>query len=203
MRYRIKNWHDYQHYKDRCPPWIKLHSSLLTSETWVMGSDATRALAVASMLLASRNNDNDGTFNGDPEYVKRFAYLNSKPDFKQLIEYGFIELVQDASNPLAECNTETEKRREETEKKPRKKSKTTIPENFSISESVKIWAAETGYSRLEERLTHFITLSQAKGYEYADWDAAFRNAISGDWAKLGGATLPVGKFDVQEWLKTK
>ena len=80
-----------------------------------MGNDANRVLIVASMLLASRNNDNDGTFNGDPEYVKRFAYLNAKPDFKPLIEYGFIEVVQDASTLLAKCDTE--KRREETEKR--------------------------------------------------------------------------------------
>jgi len=86
-----------------------------------MGTDATRTLAIASMLLASRNEDNDGSFNGDPEYIKRFAYLNSKPDFKQLIEFNFIELVQDASKVLDECNTEksraeTEKSRAETEK---------------------------------------------------------------------------------------
>lgn len=113
MRYKIKNWHDYQHYKDRCPPWIKLHSSLITSEVWVMGNDATRVLMIASMVLASRNSDNDGTFNGDPEYVKRFAYLNSKPDFKPLLDNNFLELTQDASMALADCNTE--KRREETE----------------------------------------------------------------------------------------
>lgn len=114
-RYRIVKWHDHQHYKDRCPPWIKLHHSLLTSEVWVMGDDATRALAVASMLLAARNNDNDGTFNGDPEYIKRFAYLNSKPNFKPLLDNGFIEVVQDVSTVLAICNTETEQSRAETE----------------------------------------------------------------------------------------
>lgn len=117
MIYKIKNWQDFQHYKDRAPPWIKLHNTLLTSEVWVMGNDATRALVVASMLLASRNNANDGTFNGDPEYVKRFAYLNSTPDFKPLIKYGFIEPLHDASTVLASCNTEErreEKNREET-----------------------------------------------------------------------------------------
>lgn len=113
MKYRIKNWAEFQHYKDRCPPWIKLHHSLLTSELWIMGNDASRALAVACMLLASRSGNGDGSFSGDPEYVKRFAYLNSRPDFKPLIQYGFIELVQDASNVLAKCNTE--ERREETE----------------------------------------------------------------------------------------
>lgn len=115
MRYRIIGWHEYQHYKDRCPPWIKLHNAMLTSEVWVMGTDQTRTLAIACMLLAARDKANDGSFNGDPEYVKRFGYLNSKPDFKQLIELSFIELVQDASTALAKCNTE--KRREETEKR--------------------------------------------------------------------------------------
>jgi len=108
MRYKIKNWHTYQHYKDRCPPWVKLHHSLLTSKVWILSNDASRALLIASMLLAGRNSENDGSFDGDPEYIKRFAYLNSKPDFKQLIELDFIELVQDASNMLAKCNTETE-----------------------------------------------------------------------------------------------
>ena len=125
MRYRIKNWSEYQHYKDRCPPWIKLHHSLLTSEIWVIGSDQTRVLAIACMLLASRNSDNDGTFNADSEYIRRFAYLNTKPDFKQLIEYGFIELVQDASTMLARCNTETETETE-TEKKKIKKEKIAV-----------------------------------------------------------------------------
>jgi hypothetical protein len=116
MLLKIKNWQDFQHYKDRAPPWIKLHNTLLTSEVWVMGNDATRALVVASMLLASRNNANDGTFNGDPEYVKRFAYLNSTPDFKPLIQYGFIEVLQDASNMLATCNTEERRGETETDK---------------------------------------------------------------------------------------
>jgi len=114
VKYRIKNWHEHQHYKDRAPPWIKLHHTLLTSELWVMGNDASRVLAIASMLLASRAKEQDGTFNGDPEYVKRFAYLNSKPDFNPLIQYGFLEVLQDASAMLASCNTEQS--REETEK---------------------------------------------------------------------------------------
>lgn len=91
-----------------------------------MGSDATRALMIACMVLASRNNDNDGSFNGEPEYIKRFAYLNSKPDFKPLIENGFIEPLHDASELLASCNTE--KRREETEKSRGEKREFVLPD---------------------------------------------------------------------------
>jgi hypothetical protein len=73
MDYRVKQWRQFQHYRDRNPPWIKLHFSLLSSMDWVTLDDASRVLAIACMLIASRN---DGVVPGDAEYVKRVAYLN-------------------------------------------------------------------------------------------------------------------------------
>lgn len=120
--YRIAEWAKYQHYKDRDPPWIKLHRDLLTSQTWVMLPDAGRALAVACMLVAA------GTENkipADPNYLKRRAYLNGEPDFAALVKVGFLEFVNDdnavadasnAEQTLAndtKCYSETEERREE------------------------------------------------------------------------------------------
>lgn len=93
--FTVKNWQRFQHYKDRNPPWIKLHFELLSSETWVMLDDASRVLAVACMLIASRN---EGMVPNNPDYVKRVAYLNTKPNFKPLIECGFLE------NPLADAS---------------------------------------------------------------------------------------------------
>lgn len=64
-----------------------------------------------------------------------------------------------------------------------------MPDDFGVSEQVQVWADSKGYSRLPERLEHFRNWATAKGAEYvgsAGWDAAFRNAISGDWAKLNG-----------------
>ncbi len=108
--YKIKEWAKYQHYKDRCPPWIKLHKSLLTSKTWVMLDDASRVLAVACMMLAA---DTDNKIPADPAYMKRVAYLNVDPDFNPLVETEFLEFVdedsgrkQSASKTLATCNTE-------------------------------------------------------------------------------------------------
>lgn len=93
-----------------------------------MGTDQTRTLAIACMLLAARDKANDGSFNGDPEYVKRFGYLNSKPDFKQLIEYSFLELVQDASAVLAKCNTETETETEKRQRRVERESAFALPD---------------------------------------------------------------------------
>lgn len=88
-------------------------------------------------------------------------------------------------------------------KKPfRKKNKTPISKDFTISDNVRAWAKEHGHTRLEDRLAHFMTVSKAKAYEYADWDAAFRNAISGDWAKLGGPSKSAsGNYDKDEFMK--
>lgn len=68
-----------------------------------------------------------------------------------------------------------------------KATKTALPDDFGVSESVQAWAAKKGYVRLDEHLESFKAKAKAKGYEYADWDSAFMEAIRGDWAKLGNA----------------
>lgn len=72
----------------------------------------------------------------------------------------------------------------------RSKPKTSLPENFSISDRIRQWAAQKNHGRLEERLEHFIGTARANGYRYADWDQAFMNAIRDDWAKLGNSPEP-------------
>lgn len=62
--------------------------------------------------------------------------------------------------------------------------KTPIPDNFGVSERVTAWAADKGYARLEDHLEAFRRKAKANGYAYADWDAAFMEAIREDWAKL-------------------
>lgn len=112
---RVANWPKYQHYKDRTPPWIKLHATLISSRCWVLWDDASRALAIACMVIASRTEGDQGSFLADPEYLKRVAYLNSEPDFNPLISCGFLEVD---SGMLASCKqvarpeteTETEKK---------------------------------------------------------------------------------------------
>lgn len=79
--------------------------------------DASKALAIACMLIASKN---DGMFPNDPEYIKRVAYL-SEVDFTPLIKCGFIILLADAS--ICTQPRDQRKSREETE------TETDIPAN--------------------------------------------------------------------------
>jgi hypothetical protein len=107
---RVKNWTEFQHYRDRDPPWIKLHFSLLSSKDWVTLDDASRVLAIACMLIASRNK---GEVPNDPDYIRRVAYLNKAVNFKPLIDCGFLEDASGCLQVLADARPE--ERREETE----------------------------------------------------------------------------------------
>lgn len=97
--YEVKNWSKYQHYKDRNPPWVKLHYEMLTSKDWVMLSDASKLLAVVCIMIASRH---DGKVPADPEYVKRAAYLDKAPDFSKLVESGFLLSASACKQMLAD-----------------------------------------------------------------------------------------------------
>ena len=92
--------------------------------------------------------------------------------------------------PLASdvCIPENDKKSSIAKKPSRKAS---MPSNFAISTNVREWANKSGYGLLEARLEHFRNWATAKGATYADWDAAFRNAIAGDWANLNGRKQPV------------
>lgn len=65
------------------------------------------------------------------------------------------------------------------------KTKTSIAEDFGISEAVAQWASEQGHTHLQQHLESFVDKAKSKQYQYADWDAAFREAIRKNWAGIG------------------
>lgn len=56
MTYRIKNWHKFQHFKDRKPPWVKLYRDLLDDLDW-HELDAKAAKVLVSLWLISSEDD--------------------------------------------------------------------------------------------------------------------------------------------------
>lgn len=102
-----------------------------------MLDDTSRVLAVACMLIASRNN---GHVPNDPDYLRRVAYLNKAPNFKPLIDIGFLELASDCNQMLADARPEREIEEEtEADNKPVKKtghSNKSIENPSDVSEQV-------------------------------------------------------------------
>ena len=65
MKLIPKNWVDHQHYKDRNPPWIKLHRKLLNDRAFMCLPLASKALAPLLWLLAAETKD--GAFDASYE----------------------------------------------------------------------------------------------------------------------------------------
>lgn len=121
-----KNWQDFQHYKDRCPPWIKLHRDLLNNRDYMRLPTASKALAPLLWLLASESKEKNGAFNAETEELEfrlRMPAKDIENGLKALIHAGFFVI---ASKALAECvqvatpEREREESREEAYMSPAK-----------------------------------------------------------------------------------
>jgi hypothetical protein len=91
-----------------------------------------------------------------------------------------------------EWNGEEGKGGERSSPAARRTSKKPLPDNFTISESVKRWAADKGYADLGRHLEAFRSKAIANGYRYVDWDQAFMGAIRDDWARVREAGKGAG-----------
>jgi len=202
-----KNWTDFQHYKDRSPPWIRLHKSLLDNYEFQRLPVASRALAPMLWLLASESSDlKTGGFDGSPEKLAfrlRMSEQEVIDALKPLIDGGFFELEQNDSIVLAPClhdavpETETET---ETDSPPVPSKRSgpieikTFLENCKLNtekpipenDPVFAYAEETGIPHEFLRLAwrEFVERSSDSGKRYRDWRKAFRNCIRGNWYKL-------------------
>jgi hypothetical protein len=129
---------------------------------------------------------------GESLSLPRFEAHNGQSAKRRAMEADRKREARKPSAPDADkFRTREEKRREEDKKKElepvarkRASPKHSCPKGFGISDGVRKWATEKGYDRLELHLENFLLACEAKEYKYADWDAAFKQAIRNDWAKL-------------------
>lgn len=117
MKLVPRNWSEFQHYKDRRPPWVKLHKTLLDDRDYQRLPIASRALAPMLWLLASESEN--GYFDASVDELTfrlRQPSKDIEAGLKPLIAAGFFILEHVDSDLLAGCQqlavpeTETEKR---------------------------------------------------------------------------------------------
>ena len=85
---------------------------------------------------------------------------------------------------VSDSDSDSEDQNIDTDNKKKQSRKTSLPNNFSVSERVKKWANDKGHTNLDGHLENFILSCKAKDYKYKDWDSAFMNAIHHNWAKI-------------------
>ena len=198
MALRPKNWERFQHYKQRCPPWIKVYRTLLDDRDFMCLPVASKALAMMLWLLASEHTD--GVIEGVPaDWAFRLRMTDNEllVALKPLIDNGMFD---DASMMLAECLQgacpETENReREESKSKPpfippkggetvtkveRKAKGTRLPADWAYDIKHEALATEMGVSLYEE-FVKFKDYFIGEGKLKADWNRTFNN-----WLRTAG-----------------
>lgn len=89
MRYlSIKNFDRFQQYKDRRPPWIKLHVSVLDDYEFITLSDIAKAHLMLLWALASQT---DNKIPYDLAWITQRIGARSPVDIEELILRGFLE----------------------------------------------------------------------------------------------------------------
>ncbi|NKE69865.1 hypothetical protein [Candidatus Manganitrophus noduliformans] len=118
VTFGVVNFEKFQHYKDRNPPWIKLHNTLLDSYEFGCLQDASKAHLLLIWLLASRHNNRLPL---DEKWISERIQAKKNVDLDELIKLKFIECydecgmlladsLQHDSNPLDQRRGETEER---------------------------------------------------------------------------------------------
>jgi hypothetical protein len=131
---KVKNWEKFQHYKNRNPPWIKLHVKLLNDRQFSLLSRDSKCLLLLLWILAS---ENDGKIPNDLGEI-RFRLRDdniTENDINLLIKKQFIS---NCKQVLADACLETE-----TETETEGKRKRFIPPSFN---DVLFYFQEKGYN---------------------------------------------------------
>jgi hypothetical protein len=198
VKLRPKNWKKFQHYNDRCPPWIKLHRDLLNNKDFMFLPFASKALAPMLWLLASETKD--GTFDAGVEELMfrlRITAKEAEDGVKSLIERGFFELAEpEASEVLADCYQVAIPEREGETETERKKTVAVAP--FVYPEDfVTFWKA---YPQKKEKAKAFKEWKKAKP-PLADVLAAI--SAQREWRETAnGDFRPAWKYP-ERWIKAE
>jgi hypothetical protein len=206
---RIKNWSEFQHYKDRSPPWLKLHRGLLDDFDFARLPIASKALAPMIWLLASESED--GSVNVDPEWLSfrlRCPIEEVKAGLTPLIAKGFVIVDSTTLAPClqAACLEGEAERETETEgdaasaapaPKSRKRQELTFgqwieslgdAEAIPADDPVFDYAARVGlphdFVALEWTWFEAKFSGPDKTKRQANWRQHFRNAVEGTWGNL-------------------
>jgi len=188
VTYKIKNWHQFQHFKDRKPPWIKLYRDLLDDVDWHDLDPKAAKHLVMIWLVASE-------YDGELPDMKTLAFRLRVPEneAKSIVSKLSHWLIQTDISVILEryqvdsLEIETEKETErEVEGKRETKRATRLPDTWHPR-------AEDGLDNLElaKFRDYWKAVPGQKGVKL-DWDATWRN-----WLRTAGKSPTNAKPSVE------
>lgn len=109
--FKIKNWSSYQSYKDRNPPWVRLHKKLLDNYQFQKMSAEARALLPMLWLLAAEDHDPTSGMvrltHDEIAFRLRRDPLAVKPATDEIVRSGFIIRVDEECADLFGVKTDS------------------------------------------------------------------------------------------------
>lgn len=144
----MKDWKEFQNYKDREPPWIKLHRRLHTKTAWrkLHGSAAKLLIDVWCMAAGAKTGGELTDTLEDLAYQLRAPEEELRQDLEVLEAHGFLELCLQPSavvrTPQAKAVPEERRAEPEERQRQRQKSPSVAPqtENWMLPFG-KAWTA--------------------------------------------------------------
>lgn len=137
---KIKNWKEFQHFKDRRPPWIKLHRDILERRDINTISDCSFRVLICLWLLASEDKDMEGNLPpvADISFRLRIPEDKISESLKELTHFIDIDDIKTIPPRYQDDVPE-----EETEKEEEKEEETETPggEKISLPELKTIYSA--------------------------------------------------------------
>lgn len=118
---KIKNWSKFQHFKDRCPPWIKVHRELLDQRDINLISDRCFRVLINLWLLASEDENKNGELPDIQDIAFRLRMKDAEiiealHGLKDFLIFDDITLISEGYQvdvPETEAETEAESYSEE------------------------------------------------------------------------------------------
>ncbi len=120
---RIKNWNNFQHFKDRRPPWIKLHRDILEQRDINAISDRSFRVLVGLWLLASEDRAMEGNLPDIDDIAFRLRYdkvsiIKSLKELDSFLVQDDITVISERyQDGVPETETETETETENRKKR--------------------------------------------------------------------------------------
>lgn len=190
MGLRVKNWGEFQHFKDRAPPWIKLYKKLLDDKNWhELDADAAKCL-ISLWLLASETG-------GDLPSTQEIAFrlrLQEK-SIKSYVSKLAHWLIQDDIDAISDINAISNECRDDINTIPLARSVSVSVSNTYFDLFWKAYPKKVGKGAAET--------SWARAKINGDFDSVIaaleRQKQSEQWQKDGGQFIP----NPATWLNQK
>lgn len=110
----------HQHYKDRCPPWVKVHWSMLDDPRFIELNEVNRQRYLMCILIASRV---ENRIKNDPVYLSKMMRLSEPVDLTPLIDSGLLLAWRKRSASKVQAKCYSEKRQRQSQRRNREEER--------------------------------------------------------------------------------